>query len=63
MLLYLLVFLSNDPKTDHQKRGGITSNMHKHLAIQHITDLHDCNVFDMLLRIGGESQSRASENR
>lgn len=37
--------------------------MHKHLAIQHITDLHDCNVFDMLLTIGGESQSRASENQ
>lgn len=50
-------FFSN---TDHNR--GNTSNMHKYLITQHIINLYGCNVFDMLLRDGGDSQSGAKEN-
>lgn len=52
---------SNDCNTDHNQEG----KQLQHTQIfdpQHKTDVHECNVFIMLLSDGGDSQSGFSEN-
>lgn len=43
------------------KRGN-SSKMHKHLTSQHAVHLHGCNVFDILISDGDDSQSGTNEN-
>lgn len=34
----------------------------KHLTMQHAINLYECNIFDMLLSDGGDSQRGVNEN-
>lgn len=43
------------------KRGN-SSKMHKHLTSLHAVHLHGCNVFDILISDGDDSQSGTNEN-
>lgn len=58
-----LLALNNDTNTDHNEER---KNLNKHaqtfdrIACKYV---HECNAVDVLLRDGGDSQSRASDSR
>lgn len=51
----VVITLSNDATMIATKSGN-SSNMSKHLTTQHVINLHECNVLDMLLRDGADSK-------